>query len=65
LELSKYAGVSGEIIIEFDPGLYAIGIPNERSDVFVTANYKFTFRFGEKEFIWNECLASCVEYQRR
>ena len=26
-----------------DPGLYAVGTPNERSDVMVTANYKFTF----------------------
>ena len=25
------------------PGLYAVGAPNERSDVFVTANYKLTF----------------------
>jgi len=31
-----------------DPGLYAIGIPNERSDVFVTANYKFTFDLVRK-----------------
>ena len=26
-----------------DPGLYAVGTPNERSDVLVTANYKLTF----------------------
>jgi hypothetical protein len=26
-----------------NPGLYAVGTPNERSDVFVTANYKLTF----------------------
>jgi acetyl-CoA decarbonylase/synthase complex subunit gamma len=26
-----------------DPGLYAIGTPNERSDVLVTANYKLSF----------------------
>ena len=25
------------------PGLYAVGTPNEYSDVFVTANYKLTF----------------------
>ncbi len=26
-----------------EPGLYAIGVPDERSDVFVTANYKLSF----------------------
>jgi hypothetical protein len=26
-----------------DPGLYAVGTPNERSDVLVTANYKLSF----------------------
>jgi hypothetical protein len=26
-----------------DPGLYAVGTPNDKSDVFVTANYKLTF----------------------
>jgi len=31
-----------------DPGLYALGIPNERSDVFVTANYKLSFDLVRK-----------------
>jgi acetyl-CoA decarbonylase/synthase complex subunit gamma len=31
-----------------DPGLYAVGIPNERSDVFVTANYKLSFDLVRK-----------------
>jgi hypothetical protein len=31
-----------------EPGLYAIGTPNERSDVFVTANYKLTFDIVRK-----------------
>jgi acetyl-CoA decarbonylase/synthase complex subunit gamma len=31
-----------------DPGLYAVGAPNERSDVFVTANYKLTFDLVRK-----------------
>jgi hypothetical protein len=26
-----------------DPGIYAVGMPDENSDVFVTANYKLTF----------------------
>lgn len=30
------------------PGLYAVGTPNERSDVFVTANYKFSFDLVRK-----------------
>jgi acetyl-CoA decarbonylase/synthase complex subunit gamma len=30
------------------PGLYAVGIPNERSDVFVTANYKLSFDLVRK-----------------
>ena len=25
------------------PGIYAVGIPDENSDVFVTANYKLSF----------------------
>ncbi len=28
---------------QVDPGLYAVGTPDERSDVFVTANYKLSF----------------------
>ncbi|MGD0589647.1 MAG: mercury methylation corrinoid protein HgcA [Bacteroidota bacterium] len=31
-----------------DPGLYAVGIPNERSDIFVTANYKLSFDLVRK-----------------
>jgi acetyl-CoA decarbonylase/synthase complex subunit gamma len=31
-----------------DPGLYAVGAPNERSDVFVTANYKLSFDLVRK-----------------
>jgi hypothetical protein len=31
-----------------DPGLYAIGMPSERSDVFVTANYKLSFDIVRK-----------------
>jgi hypothetical protein len=31
------------------PGLYAIGTPNENSDVFVTANYKLTFDILRKD----------------
>jgi hypothetical protein len=31
-----------------DPGIYAVGTPNERSDVFVTANYKLTFDLVRK-----------------
>ena len=30
------------------PGLYAVGTPNERSDVFVTANYKLSFDLVRK-----------------
>jgi hypothetical protein len=31
-----------------NPGLYAVGNPNEQSDVLVTANYKFTFDIVRK-----------------
>ena len=31
-----------------DPGLYAVGTPNDRSDVLVTANYKLTFDIVRK-----------------
>jgi hypothetical protein len=31
-----------------DPGLYAVGTPNERSDIFVTANYKLSFDIVRK-----------------
>ena len=31
-----------------DPGLYAVGTPNEHSDVFVTANYKLSFDLVRK-----------------
>jgi acetyl-CoA decarbonylase/synthase complex subunit gamma len=31
-----------------DPGLYAVGTPNDRSDIFVTANYKFSFDLVRK-----------------
>jgi len=31
-----------------DPGLYAVGSPNEYSDVLVTANYKLTFDIVRK-----------------
>ena len=49
LKLSDYVGAVrvrwgiGRDRYRVEPGLYAVGTPNERSDVIVTANYKLTF----------------------
>jgi hypothetical protein len=49
LDVSDYLGAVrvrwgiGRDRFRVDPGLYAIGSPNERSDVLVTANYKLSF----------------------
>ncbi len=47
-----------------EPGLYAVGAPNERSDVFVTANYKLTFDIVRENLDGLESVVTYIGYRK-
>jgi len=51
----------GRMNYKVDPGLYAVGAPNEESPVLVSANYKLTFDVLRKELSGIDCWLEILD----